>query len=103
MAQSTIAAPATLGVATSTSYFDPGDDIWVECARRIVVWFNDGTSNVEGTVKYRIGNYDWLEFTIPAENGLVLLEVTGCKGQLPPINIDAKALAGTPKLYVSAV
>jgi hypothetical protein len=101
MAQTRIAAPNTTSVELSTSYLGEGENVWISAgARRIVVWINDGTDNVKGTVKFRIGAGDYVEFTIPASNGLVLLETAPGGPCLPPIELDGKAASGSPKLAI---
>ena len=104
MAQTTITAPFSWELATTTSYFGGGNEIFVAPgARQIKVWFHDDTSNVEGTVKVAIDRGQSVEFTVPAANGVVLVEAPAGAPCLPVIQLDAKATAGTPAVSITVL
>jgi len=104
MAQRRVKAPVTFERDTTTSY--PADGVvFVHGARTLQVGlFEDGTGQVAGTLKFRIGEGVSIEVGLPANNLYELKVPGGCsKDCLPVIELDAKATAGTPKLIVLAV
>lgn len=103
MASKRVTAPVTFDRDTSTAY--PADSVvFVHRARLIQVGlFEDGTGQVAGTLKFRIGEGVTVEVGLPADN-LYELKMPGCCEEcLPVVQLDAKAASGTPKLVVLAV
>jgi len=104
MSQRRVKAPVTFERDCTTSY--PADGVvFVHGARTLQVGlFEDGTGQVAGTLKFRIGEGSTIELGLPADNVYELKVPGGCSSDcLPVIQLDAKASAGTPKLVILAV
>ena len=94
-----IFAPVTAGVATSTSYLGAADEFWICGARSLQVGFfleGEPDTLVAGTLKILYGSGSSEQIQIPAGNLWTFEAPAG--EQLPIIQLDAKADAGTPRL-----
>ncbi len=105
MANIRLTAPFSFKKASSDAFYGEGSRIYIQPgAKGIQVGFYDSATDaqVAGAVLVRVGENSTLApLGIPAEN-LYPLFAPGC-AELPLIEIDAKALTGTPDFVIIGI
>lgn len=105
MADIRLKAPFSFKKAASTAFFGEGNRIFVQPgAKGVQVGFYDSGANgqTDGALLLRVGENSTLApIGIPADN-LYPLFAPGC-AELPLLEIDAKALEGTPDFVIIGI
>lgn len=102
---SRIKAPLSWETDATVSFLGHADAIFIQPGALLVqIWFFlEGTGQVAGTIKLRIGEGATIEGEVVAGGKYQIQVPTGCDRCLPVIELDGKTAAGEAKMTIVVI